>query len=121
MGSEIFVVPAIFIGLPWVVLHYMTKWKRTGGISQEDEQLLDDLYDMARRLDERMATMERIFAADHPDWKPGAPRLAGRGEGRYVDDDRFDRDGLHRRDERDRSRAQIEQDLRTRSDWRRDA
>ncbi|MEM8694616.1 MAG: envelope stress response membrane protein PspB [Pseudomonadota bacterium] len=62
------VVGMLFIGLPWLILHYSTQWKRAGSISREDEDLLDELYDAARRLDERMNTIERIIAADNPDW-----------------------------------------------------
>lgn len=68
--SEIFVIPAIFIGMPWIIFHYITKWKVAATITTEDENLLDDLYRMARRLDERMETIERIIAADNPDWRP---------------------------------------------------
>jgi hypothetical protein len=32
--------------------------------------MLDSLYDTARRLEERLITVERIVAADHPDFKP---------------------------------------------------
>jgi phage shock protein B len=64
---------AIFIGLPWLIFHYVTKWKQAPKITQEDEQLLDDMFNLARRLEERLATVERIAAADHPDWKPGLP------------------------------------------------
>ena len=60
----IFVCGFLFVGLPWLFLHYVTQWKRQGGISVEDEGLLDDLHDLARRLDERMTTIERIIAAD---------------------------------------------------------
>ena len=61
----------LFIGLPWVVFHYITQWKKTGTLSLEDERLLDELHDLARRLDERMRTIERIVAADNPDFRPG--------------------------------------------------
>ena len=62
------VVGMLFIGLPWLILHYSTQWKRAGSITREDEDLLDELYDAARRLDDRMNTIERIMAADNPDW-----------------------------------------------------
>ena len=65
------VLPIIFIGLPWLILHYVTKWKQAPKITQEDEQLLDDMFNLARRLEERLVTVERIAAADHPDWRPG--------------------------------------------------
>ena len=60
----------LFIGLPWLVFHYVTQWKRAGGLSIEDENLLDELHDTARRLDDRLRTIERIVAADNPDLGP---------------------------------------------------
>ncbi|MFZ4109140.1 MAG: envelope stress response membrane protein PspB [Polymorphobacter sp.] len=80
------VVGMLFIGLPWLVLHYLTKWKSGRGITQQDEVLLDDLHDMARRLDGRLETIERIIAADNPNWKDGrlpdlsAGRIPARGD-----------------------------------------
>jgi phage shock protein B len=67
----VLVVGMLFIGLPWLVLHYVTQWKRAGSISVEDENLLDELYETARRLEARLETVERIVAADHPDFRPG--------------------------------------------------
>jgi len=61
---------ALFIALPWIVLHYMTKWKTSAGITQDDEVLLEELYNLAKRLDERMDTVERLVASDNPDFKP---------------------------------------------------
>ena len=66
------VVGTLFIGLPWLVLHYLTRWKTAATLTREDENLLDELYDLARRLEDRMTTIERIIAADDPDWKKGA-------------------------------------------------
>jgi phage shock protein B len=68
--SEIIVIPAIFIGLPWIILHYVTKWKTAATITTDDEALLDELYQLARRLDDRMDTVERLVSADHADFKP---------------------------------------------------
>lgn len=55
---------ALFVGLPWLFLHYMTKWKQASALTREDEDLLDELHDLARRLDERLTTIERIVAVD---------------------------------------------------------
>ncbi len=65
----IVIVGMLFIGLPWMILHYLTKWKSGRGISQQDEALLDDLHEMARRLDGRLNSIERIIAAEDPTWK----------------------------------------------------
>lgn len=60
----------LFICLPWLILHHVTKWKTSASLPVEDERLLDDLYEFARRLEDRMHTVERIIAADNPDWRP---------------------------------------------------
>jgi phage shock protein B len=65
----IVVVGMLFIGLPWLIFHYITKWKSQATITTEDENLLDELHDLARRLDERMGTIERIVQADNPNWR----------------------------------------------------
>lgn len=60
---------AIFIGLPWIIFHYVTKWKTAATITSDDETLLEELYQLAKRLDERMDTVERLVSADNPDFK----------------------------------------------------
>jgi phage shock protein B len=70
MGSEIIVIPAIFLGMPWIIFHYITKWKQAPKITDEDERLLDEMFNLARRLEDRLNTVERIVAADNPDFKP---------------------------------------------------
>jgi phage shock protein B len=60
----------LFVGAPWVILHYVTRWKTATTLTQGDEALLDELYRLARRLDDRMNTVERLVAADHPEFRP---------------------------------------------------
>ena len=57
----IFVVGILFLGLPWLIFHYVTKWKSQATLTKEDENLLDELHDLARRLDDRMCSIERIL------------------------------------------------------------
>jgi phage shock protein B len=74
---------SIFVGLPWLLFHYITKWKQAKSITIEDEDLLDELHDLARRLDDRMTTIERIVAPEIAATRPAslatpepAPRIA---------------------------------------------
>ena len=69
-------VPILFIFLPWLIFHYVTKWKANSSLTQEDENMLDDLYDLARRLDDRMSTIERIVADENPSWNALASERA---------------------------------------------
>ncbi|HEX8644182.1 MAG TPA: envelope stress response membrane protein PspB [Allosphingosinicella sp.] len=72
-GPEILIpliiVPTLFIVLPWIIFHYITKWKSAATLTKEDENLLDELHEVARRLDERMCTIERILNAENPAWR----------------------------------------------------
>ena len=65
----IIVVGILFLGLPWLVFHYITKWKTAATLTSGDEKLLDDLHDAARRLDDRICTIERIMTAENPNWR----------------------------------------------------
>jgi phage shock protein B len=72
----IVVVGMLFIALPWIILHYVTRWKATSRLTAEDETMLDDLYELARRLDDRMTTIERIIQDENPGWNSLAPDRA---------------------------------------------
>ena len=69
-GSEIIVIPAIFVGLPWLILHYVTRWKTAATLTNDDERMLGDMHELARRLEDRLDTVERLVAQDNPDWQP---------------------------------------------------
>lgn len=62
-------IPILFLGLPWIIFHYITKWKTAATLTSGDEKLLDELHDAARRLDDRLCTIERIMSAENPDWR----------------------------------------------------
>ncbi len=69
MLVPIMVVAMLFIGLPWLIFHYITKWKSQATLTSEDENLLDELHDTARRLDDRLCSIERIMTAENPNWR----------------------------------------------------
>lgn len=68
--ESVLAVFGIFIFLPWIILHYITRWKTAATITTDDEVLLDELYQLAKRLDERMDTVERLVAHDDPSFQP---------------------------------------------------
>lgn len=65
----VLVMGILFIGLPWLIFHYVTKWKSAATLTGSDEKLLDELHEMARRLDDRLCTIERIMTAENPAWR----------------------------------------------------
>ena len=64
------VVLLLTIGLPlYIVLNFITRWKQTREISRDDEQMLEDLWALSQRLEDRLETLERILDDDHPSWR----------------------------------------------------
>ncbi|HSF11391.1 MAG TPA: envelope stress response membrane protein PspB [Erythrobacter sp.] len=80
MEEAVFFIPLFLMGTIWVVLHYMTKWKTAPTITADDEVLLEELYNLARRLDERMETVERLVATDDPAFTPARRMIADHRE-----------------------------------------
>ena len=78
MDGEIIMVPIVvgilFLGLPWLILNHVTKWKTAATLTNDDERMLGEMYDLARRLEDRMDTVERLVAQDNPDFAPAPYR-----------------------------------------------
>ena len=53
----------------FVVLHFVTKWKQSREISGDDEQMLEEMYVLSQRMEERLITLEKILDAELPDWR----------------------------------------------------
>ena len=66
----VMVVGMLFVALPWLVLHYVTRWKTAATLTNDDEQMLGDMHELARRLEDRLDTVERLVAQENPDWQP---------------------------------------------------
>jgi phage shock protein B len=81
----IFAFVAIFIAFPWLIFHYITKWKTAKTLTNDDEKLLDDLYEAARRLDDRLCSIERIMTAENPDWQRNCPPAQRGAETRLLE------------------------------------
>jgi phage shock protein B len=72
LTHAMFVLSIIFmtVVLPIViVMHYTTKWKATRGLSQEEQQLLEDLWRTSQKMDSRLNSLETILEDQAPDWK----------------------------------------------------
>jgi phage shock protein B len=54
----------LFVAMPWLFLHYATRWHRQEEINQANQALIAELTERAGRLEERAATLERIAEAD---------------------------------------------------------
>ncbi len=53
----------------WLILHYATRNSASRRISSKDEALLETLHESARKMEDRIRTLERILDADNPEWR----------------------------------------------------
>ncbi len=68
--TELFGILFLTIVAPcWIVFHYVTKWKTSKGISGEEEQLLEDIWQSAQRMESRVNTLETILDDHAGDWR----------------------------------------------------
>ncbi len=62
----------VFVTIPaplFIILHFITKWKQSREISGSDEKMLEDMWLLAHRLEERLESLETILDSELPDWR----------------------------------------------------
>jgi len=53
----------------WIVAHYVARWRAARALSKEDERMMGEMWETARRMEARIATLERILDAEAPEWR----------------------------------------------------
>lgn len=67
--EAIIIIFLVIIAPIWLILHYTTSWRKHRTLSAQDEAMLSDLHKAAEKMDERLATIERILDDEIPDWR----------------------------------------------------
>ena len=49
-----------------IIFYFVTRWKETREISGDDERMLEDLWTLSQKLEERIETLERILDDEPP-------------------------------------------------------
>jgi phage shock protein B len=68
----IFVLGLVFLTIVapiWIIAHYLARWRRGRSLSPVDEKSLGELYDAARRMESRLAALERVLDSEAPGWR----------------------------------------------------
>ena len=69
MGEVIAVLFVTIVLLLIVVLHYVTKWKEAKGLTNEDEKMLEDIWESAQKMESRINALETSLDEQAPDWR----------------------------------------------------
>jgi len=68
--GEIVVILSLSVIAPLVIiLHFVTKWRESKGLSNEDEKMLEDLWGNAQRMESRINSLETILDDVSPEWR----------------------------------------------------
>ena len=68
--EELAIVLFLTVVIPLiVVLHFITKWRQSREISGDDERMLEDMYVLSQRLEDRIVTLEKILDDGLPEWR----------------------------------------------------
>ena len=72
MSELLSIALIVFIAIPapiFIVLHFITKWKQSREISGGDEEMLEDMWLMSQRMEERLESLETILDSELPEWR----------------------------------------------------
>lgn len=72
MSDNILAIIIVFLTVVaplWIFFHYVTRWKQAKGLSREDEKMLAELWESAKRMESRINTLETILDSEVPDWR----------------------------------------------------
>lgn len=69
MGEVIGIIAVVVVAPLALILHYVTKWKEAKGLSKEDEQMLEDLWQSAQRMESRVNALETILDDHVTEWR----------------------------------------------------
>lgn len=63
------IVFLVFVAPLWLFLHYRSKRKADGGLSEQDNLKLQQLSHKADGMQTRIDTLERILDTESPNWR----------------------------------------------------
>jgi phage shock protein B len=52
-----------------IVMHYVTKWKATKGLTDEEQRMLEDLWKDSQSMQSRLNALETILDDEVPEWR----------------------------------------------------
>jgi phage shock protein B len=72
-GFEFFFVPTVLflviVAPIWIVMHYRSVNRSSRSLSEDDRESIDTMLVTVDKLNERIASLEAILDADHPNWR----------------------------------------------------
>jgi phage shock protein B len=68
--AEVAVILSLAVVAPIAIItNFILKLRQNRGLSIDDERMLSDLWQSAKRMEDRIKSLERILDADQPNWR----------------------------------------------------
>ena len=70
MNIELLMILFMTVIAPlWIIFHFITKNREMNRLKPEDEKMMSELWESARRMEERIQTLEKILETEAPGWR----------------------------------------------------
>lgn len=72
IGELVAIAIIVFVAIPaplFIVLYFITKWKQSRELSGGDEKMMEDLWSLSEKLDDRLEALETILDNELPGWR----------------------------------------------------
>ncbi|MEJ2602121.1 MAG: envelope stress response membrane protein PspB [Gammaproteobacteria bacterium] len=72
MSEAMYTLAVLFVTIPlplWIILHYVTKWKKSRELSGTEEDMLEEIWSLAQHMESRLNALETILDDEVPDWR----------------------------------------------------
>jgi len=67
--EEVFGILVLVVVIPlWLILHYATALKKSKSLTKGDEQMLEELWNLSQKMEERIETLEVILDRENKGW-----------------------------------------------------
>ena len=64
---------SVFVFAPWLLFHYITLWRGQKTLKPNDEQIMQDLWCSAKRMENRIETLEALIQSEGEARSPRHP------------------------------------------------
>ena len=72
MSDGVFVLGVLFLTVVApliIILHFVTRWKKARELTSSDESLMQEVWEIAQRLEGRIHVLETILDDEAPEWR----------------------------------------------------
>ena len=72
MSDQVFVLGILLLTVVFplvIILNFITKWKKTRELTSSDESMIEEVWQIAQQMENRVMALETILDAESPDWR----------------------------------------------------